>query len=280
MHSKAEIPEKERPTYTDMKKLYAHHDEKHGFPGMLGSIDCIGWPWENCPVAYRAQFCRGDHGPDPFILLEVIASNDLWIWHAFFGVYGMNNDMNVLRQSPLFNDLKSGKAPDVPFVANNVLYKRGYYLTDEIYPQWSIPPVLAGSWERVPNLTILITPDKLITGSVLANSFNDVGMLGAWALVKDLHTTGVDVDGQNFMLSCGSTGGGGGVGADTLLSGSGGFSCSIADVRLLYAVVREWVGMVGCLALTRHREVTAGTRRPTKRWGPWSLEWAFCMVVG
>ncbi|GKB07203.1 hypothetical protein Tco_0835487, partial [Tanacetum coccineum] len=30
-----------------------------------------------------------------------------------------------------------------------------------------IPPVLAGSWERVPNLTILITPDKLITGSVL-----------------------------------------------------------------------------------------------------------------
>ncbi|GKD26247.1 putative nuclease HARBI1 [Tanacetum coccineum] len=33
-----------KPTYTDMEKLYAYHDEKHGFPGMLGSIDCTGWP--------------------------------------------------------------------------------------------------------------------------------------------------------------------------------------------------------------------------------------------
>ncbi|GJY17168.1 ALP1-like protein [Tanacetum coccineum] len=73
--------------YTYMKKLYAYHEEKHGFPEM------------------------GDHGPDPFILLKAVASNDLWTWHAFFGVSGMNNDMNVLRQSPLFNDLKSGKAP-------------------------------------------------------------------------------------------------------------------------------------------------------------------------
>ncbi|GKF61538.1 ALP1-like protein [Tanacetum coccineum] len=50
----------------------------------------------------------------------------------------MNNNVNVLRQSPLFNDLKLGKAPDVPFVANNVPYKRGYYLTDGIYLQWYV----------------------------------------------------------------------------------------------------------------------------------------------
>ncbi|GJR56230.1 ALP1-like protein [Tanacetum coccineum] len=68
-----------KPTYTDMKKLYVHHDEKHGFPEMLGSIDCTGWPWENCPVGYRTQFSSGDHGPDPFILLEAIAYQDLWI---------------------------------------------------------------------------------------------------------------------------------------------------------------------------------------------------------
>ncbi|GKB12881.1 ALP1-like protein, partial [Tanacetum coccineum] len=30
------------------------------------------------------------------------------------------------------------RAPDVSFVANNVPYKRGYYLTDGIYPQWSV----------------------------------------------------------------------------------------------------------------------------------------------
>ncbi|GJR76394.1 ALP1-like protein [Tanacetum coccineum] len=108
------------------------------FVRMLGSIDCTNWSWANCPVAFKAQFSRGDHGPDPFILLEAIASNDLWIWHAFFGVSGMNNDVNVLRQSPLFNDLKSGRASDVPFVANNVPYKRRYYLTNGIYPQWSV----------------------------------------------------------------------------------------------------------------------------------------------
>ncbi|GKC57368.1 ALP1-like protein [Tanacetum coccineum] len=50
----------------------------------------------------------------------------------------MNNDVNILHQSLLFNDLKAGKASDVPYVANNVPYKRGYYLTDGIYPQWSI----------------------------------------------------------------------------------------------------------------------------------------------
>ncbi|GJT83417.1 ALP1-like protein, partial [Tanacetum coccineum] len=108
------------------------------FPGMLGSIDCTDWQWANCPVAFKAQFSRGDHGPDPFILLEVIASQDLWIWNAFFAVSGMNNDMNILHQSPLFNDLKSGRALDVPFVVNNVTYKRGYYLPDGIYPQWSV----------------------------------------------------------------------------------------------------------------------------------------------
>ncbi|GJT45707.1 retrovirus-related pol polyprotein from transposon TNT 1-94 [Tanacetum coccineum] len=74
-----------KPTYTDIEKLYAYHNEKHGFPGMLGSIDYTDWPWANCPVAFKAQFSRGDHRPDPFILLEAIASNDLWIWHAFFG---------------------------------------------------------------------------------------------------------------------------------------------------------------------------------------------------
>ncbi|GJW14046.1 ALP1-like protein [Tanacetum coccineum] len=94
-----------KPTYTDMEKLYAHH--KHGFP-------------------------------DLFILLEAIASQDLEIWHAFFGVSVMNNDVNVLRQSPIFNDLKLGRAPDIPFMANNVPCKRGYYLTDGIYPQWAV----------------------------------------------------------------------------------------------------------------------------------------------
>ncbi|GJT19346.1 putative nuclease HARBI1 [Tanacetum coccineum] len=98
------------------------------------SIDCTKWSWAQCPQAYRAQFSRGDSGSEPFILLEAVASQDLWILHAFFGVAGSNNDVNVLRQSPVLNDLKVGKAPEIPFVANDVTYKWGYYLTDGIYP--------------------------------------------------------------------------------------------------------------------------------------------------
>ncbi|GJS26391.1 RNA-directed DNA polymerase, eukaryota [Tanacetum coccineum] len=43
-----------KPMYTDIEKLYAYHNEKHGFPGMLRSIDCTNWPWANCPVAFKA----------------------------------------------------------------------------------------------------------------------------------------------------------------------------------------------------------------------------------
>jgi hypothetical protein len=29
------------------------------------------------------------HVEKPTIILEVVASNDLWIWHAFFGMLGL-----------------------------------------------------------------------------------------------------------------------------------------------------------------------------------------------
>ncbi|XP_022040744.1 uncharacterized protein LOC110943302 [Helianthus annuus] len=45
--------------------------------GMLGSIDCMHWPWQNCPTAWQVQYTRGDHG-HPTIILEAVASQDLW----------------------------------------------------------------------------------------------------------------------------------------------------------------------------------------------------------
>ncbi|XP_052621102.1 uncharacterized protein LOC128126941 [Lactuca sativa] len=81
-------------------------------------------------------FTRGDIG-EPTIILEAVASQDLWIWHAFFGVAGSNNDLNVLGQSPLFNDIWTGKAPNMTFTVNGHAYKYGYYLGDGIYPDYS-----------------------------------------------------------------------------------------------------------------------------------------------
>nr|GEX91669.1 transposon protein, putative, Pong sub-class, expressed [Tanacetum cinerariifolium] len=43
--------------------------------------------------------------------------------------------LNVLYQSPLYNDLKTERALEIPFVANGVTYRSGYYLVDEIYPE-------------------------------------------------------------------------------------------------------------------------------------------------
>ncbi|GKG42550.1 ALP1-like protein, partial [Tanacetum coccineum] len=78
---------------------------------------------------FKGQYVRRDHGLNSFILLEVVA------WHAFFGVAGSNNDINVLYQSPLFNDLKIGRASAIPFVAHDVTYSWGCYLVDGIYPK-------------------------------------------------------------------------------------------------------------------------------------------------
>ncbi|XP_021974695.1 uncharacterized protein LOC110869779 [Helianthus annuus] len=66
-----------RPTSHDMALIYQAHEEKHHLP------------------EYRGQYMRGDHRY-PTVMLEVVASQDLWFWHAFAGPPGSQNDINVL----------------------------------------------------------------------------------------------------------------------------------------------------------------------------------------
>jgi hypothetical protein len=47
------------------------------------------WKWKNCPTAYQGTYCG--HVKEPTIILEAVASHDLWIWHAFFGLPGSLN---------------------------------------------------------------------------------------------------------------------------------------------------------------------------------------------
>ena len=103
---------------------------------MLGSLDCMHWQWRSCPKAWRGQYTRGDI-KHPSVMLEAVASHDLWIWHAFFGVAGSNNDINVLNRSPLFTEVLQGRAPEVHFTVNGTGYNMGYYLADGIYPEWA-----------------------------------------------------------------------------------------------------------------------------------------------
>uniref|UniRef100_A0A0D3BQH3 No apical meristem-associated C-terminal domain-containing protein n=1 Tax=Brassica oleracea var. oleracea TaxID=109376 RepID=A0A0D3BQH3_BRAOL len=59
------------------------------------------------------------------------------VLYAFFRLPGTLNDINVLDRSPVFDDILQGRAPKVKFKVNNHTYRMAYYLTDEIYPNWS-----------------------------------------------------------------------------------------------------------------------------------------------
>ncbi|XP_024016181.1 uncharacterized protein LOC112089666 [Eutrema salsugineum] len=123
-----------RPTADDLQRLL-DVGESRGFPGMIGSIDCMHWEWKNCPTAWRGQYTRGSGKPT--IVLEAVASYDLWFWHAFFGPSGTLNDINVLDRSPIFDDIFKGRAPKVTYWVNGRQYDLAYYLTDGIYPDWA-----------------------------------------------------------------------------------------------------------------------------------------------
>ena len=122
------------PNEDDTERLLGESQER-GWPGMLGSIDCMHWTWKNCPAGWKGQY-KG-HCNDPTIILEAVASKDLWIWHAYFGLPGSHNDLNVLARSPLFSRLVAGDAPRVSYEVNNREYTMGYYLADGIYPTWA-----------------------------------------------------------------------------------------------------------------------------------------------
>ena len=122
------------PNANDVARLL-YIGQQRGFPGMLGSLDCMHWKWKNCPTAWAGQY-TGRSG-SPTIILEAVADYDLWIWHAYFGMPGSNNDINVLDSSHLFSNLAKGIAPPANYVIQGKEYNMGYYLADGIYPKWS-----------------------------------------------------------------------------------------------------------------------------------------------
>jgi hypothetical protein len=62
------------PNPEDVARLLAI-GESRGFPGMLGSIDCMHWKWKNCLNAWRGMY--SGHIREPTIILEAVESHDL-----------------------------------------------------------------------------------------------------------------------------------------------------------------------------------------------------------
>ncbi|XP_028063786.1 uncharacterized protein LOC114267001 [Camellia sinensis] len=122
------------PNNDDISRLLAMGSNRR-FPGMLGSIDYMHWKWKNCPIAQKGMYSGYIH--EPTIILDGVASQDLWIWHAFFGMPGSHNGINVLDRSSVFSLLTQGHAPPVNYLINGNDYTMGYYLADGIYLQWA-----------------------------------------------------------------------------------------------------------------------------------------------
>lgn len=116
------------PKFDDVARLL-YIGEQRGFPGMLGSLDCMYW------TAWAGQYA-GRSG-SPTIILEALTGYDHWIWHAYFGMPGSNNDINVLEASDLFSNFAQGIAPTAHYTIGGKEYDMGYYLADGIYPKWS-----------------------------------------------------------------------------------------------------------------------------------------------
>ncbi|XP_023755149.1 protein ANTAGONIST OF LIKE HETEROCHROMATIN PROTEIN 1-like [Lactuca sativa] len=186
-----------RPTSTDIQKLYEAHEARHGFPGMLGSIDCIHWNWRNYPTELRGQYMRGDH-QYPTMILEAVTSQDLWFWHVFYGVAGSNNDLNILYQSPLFDEKYHGTGPDCSFDLNVEHYKHGYYLADGIYPTWAVfvkayPYPITDKMKRF----------KVAQESARKDVERAFGVLkGRWAILKMSAQTLTVKKTKNIMYAC------------------------------------------------------------------------------
>nr|XP_016470739.1 PREDICTED: uncharacterized protein LOC107792984 [Nicotiana tabacum] len=97
------------PTTNDVARLL-YIGEQRDFSGMLGT--------------WVGQY-TGRSGSPTFIL-EAVADYDLWIWHAYFGMPGTNNDINVLELSRIFSNLANGIAPPARYVIQEKEYDMSY----------------------------------------------------------------------------------------------------------------------------------------------------------
>ena len=125
------------PSLEDMKRIESQFSSV-GFPGCIGVVDCAGWDWANYPKALQGIMVGKESIPT--IRMEVIADLDLHIWHLFFGLPGMLNDINILSVSPHFADIMTGKFPQYQpkFIIAGDTICWTYYLADGIYPAFRI----------------------------------------------------------------------------------------------------------------------------------------------
>jgi Plant transposon protein len=121
------------PTNEDVRRILATSLQR-GWPGKLGSIDCMSLWWKNCP--YGLQGAHKGRKGKPTLTLEAVVDADLWFWHLYFGVPGSANDINVMQSSPFLNNVLRGIfLPPIEYSIGDTRVRRPYFLADGIYPK-------------------------------------------------------------------------------------------------------------------------------------------------
>jgi len=73
-------------------------------------------------------------------------------WHAFFGLPGSHNDINVLERSSVFSHITEDHAPPANYAINGYNYAIGYYLVKTIScPQGKKAKLFAAAQESAKN---------------------------------------------------------------------------------------------------------------------------------
>lgn len=74
------------------------------------------------------------------MVLEAVCDHRLRIYHAFFGTPSLNNDINVVQNSPLMDAFNQGELSSKGFSyeSNDESHAIPYFLADGIYPKYAI----------------------------------------------------------------------------------------------------------------------------------------------
>lgn len=124
-----------RPTADELLRISAEQFAPIGFPGCVGSLDCMHVPWKNAPKLWQGAYANRDKSTS--IILQAWCDHDLYVHDIYVGRPGSNNDINALDRSPLFMDILNGKAFATRVDIDGTVFPYHYLLADGIYPEYS-----------------------------------------------------------------------------------------------------------------------------------------------
>ncbi|XP_058726702.1 uncharacterized protein LOC131598084 [Vicia villosa] len=96
--------------------------------GESTSVECLERFVRGVNVVFGAEYLRKPNNTDVEHLLQM---------GELRRFPGSKNDINVINQSNVFNDILEGHAPTMNYTINRTSYNMGYYLADDIYPEWA-----------------------------------------------------------------------------------------------------------------------------------------------